>query len=62
MPLYRCRFLDRTGSVVQARVAAKDDAEAIKMARNMSSNSGAHGYELWQDERCVHTERAGTPL
>jgi hypothetical protein len=26
------------------------------MARRMSANTGADGFELWQDERCVHME------
>jgi hypothetical protein len=26
------------------------------MARRMSANSGADGFEIWQDERCVHIE------
>jgi hypothetical protein len=26
------------------------------MARRMSANTSAGGFELWQDERCVHVE------
>jgi hypothetical protein len=61
MPLYRCRFLDRMRNAVQTRVACENDAGAIEMARNMSANSGAHGFELWQDERCVHVESEPAP-
>jgi hypothetical protein len=61
MPLYRCRFLDRTHNEVQTRVASENVAEAVKMARNMSTNSGGHGFELWQDERCVHVEKEPGP-
>ena len=57
MSLYRCRFLDPTFNVFRIQgVACQNDAEAIGMARRMSANSGAHGFELWQDERCVHIE------
>ena len=57
MSLYRCRYLDRTFDVFQIQgVACEDDAEAIVMARRMSANTGAAGFELWQDERCVHVE------
>jgi hypothetical protein len=57
MSLYRCRFLDRTLNTFQNQgVACENDAEAIGMARRMSANSGADGFELWQDERCVHIE------
>ena len=57
MSLYRCRYLDRTFDVFQIQgVACENDAEAIVMARRMSANTGAVGFELWQDERCVHME------
>ena len=57
MSLYRCRFLDRSFNVFQIQgVACGNDAEAIAMARRMSANRGADGFELWQDERCVHRE------
>ena len=57
MSLYRCRYLDRTFDVLQIQgVACENDAEAIVMARRMSANTGAVGFELWQDERCVHME------
>jgi hypothetical protein len=61
MPVYRCRYLDSTGSMVLMRVAAEDDAEAIKMARNMSANSGARWYELFQDERFVRIGKEPAP-
>jgi hypothetical protein len=57
MSLYRCRFLDRTFNVFQIQgVACENEAEAIVMARRMSANTGANGFELWQDERRVHME------
>ena len=57
MSLYRCRYLDRAFDVFQIQgVACENDAEAITMARRMSANTGATGFELWQDERCVHME------
>jgi hypothetical protein len=57
MSLYRCRFLDRSFNVFQIQgVACENDAEAIAMARRMSANSRADGFELWHDERCVHRE------
>ena len=58
MPLYRCCLLDgsRHSFEVQS-VACESDAEAIVMARRMSANSRADGFELWRDERRVHTER-----
>jgi len=57
MSLYRCRYLDRTFNVFQIQgVACENDAEAIAMARRMSANASAEGFELWQDERCVHVE------
>jgi hypothetical protein len=57
MSLYRCRFLDRTLNTFQNQVlACENDAEAIGMARRMSANSGVDGFELWQDDRCVHRE------
>jgi len=57
MSLYRCRFLDRTLYAFQIQgLACEDDAEAIVMARRMSANSGADGFELWKDGRCVHIE------
>jgi hypothetical protein len=37
-------------------LACENDAEAIVMARRMSANTGAAGFELLQDERCVHME------
>jgi hypothetical protein len=61
MPLYQCRSLDRNRNEVTIRLAAKNDAEAIEMARNMSGNSSAHEFELWQDERCVHREEGSAP-
>ena len=57
MSLYRCRYLDRAFDVFQIQgVACANDAEAIVMARRMSANTGAVGFELCQDERCVHME------
>ena len=57
MSLYQCRYLDRTFNVFQIQgVACENDTEAIVMARRMSANTGADGFELWQDERCVHVE------
>ena len=57
MSLYRCRYLDRTFDVFQIQgVACENDAEAIGMARRMTANTGAAGFDLWQDERCVHRE------
>jgi hypothetical protein len=61
MSLYRCRYLDGTGSLVQVRVAADDDAEAINMARSMSTNSGARWFELFQDERFVRIGKEPAP-
>ena len=60
MSLYRCRFfrlLDHTldAFLIQG-LACENDAEAIAMARRMSANSEADGFELWKDERCVHIE------
>ena len=55
--LYRCRYLDRTFNVFQIQgIACENDTEAIVMARRMSANIGADGFELWQDERRVHVE------
>jgi len=49
--------LARTFDMFQIQgVACENDAEAIVMARRMSANTGAVGFELWQDERCVHME------
>ena len=57
MSLYRCRILDHTFNVFRTQgLACENDTEAIMMARRMSANSGADGFELWQDERCVHVE------
>ena len=57
MSLYRCRYLDRAFDVFQIQgVACENDAEAIAMARRMSANSEADGFELWKDEHCVHIE------
>ena len=57
MSLYRCRFLDSTFNVFEIQgVACENDAEAIMIARRMSANTGADRYELWQNERCVHSE------
>jgi hypothetical protein len=57
MSLYRFCFVDRTIDAFQfQRLACENDAEAIAMARRMSANSGADGFELWQDERRVHVE------
>ena len=57
MSLYRCRILDHTFKVFRIQgLACENDTEAIMMARRMSANSGADGFELWQDERCVHVE------
>ena len=57
MSLYRCRFLDSTFNVFEIQgVASENDAEAIMMARRMSANTSADGFELWQDEPCVHVE------
>ena len=57
MSLYRCRYLDRTFNVFEIQgLACENDAEAIVMARRMSGNTGAAGFELLQDERCVHME------
>jgi len=47
MSLYRCRFLDRTLYAFQIQgLACEDDAEAIVMARRMSANSGADGFDI----------------
>ena len=57
MSLYRCRYLDRTFNVFEIQgLACVNDAEAIVMARRMSANTDAAGFELLQDERCVHME------
>ena len=47
MPLYRCRYLDSISNVFQIHgVACENDAEAIAMARRMSANTSADGFEL----------------
>ena len=57
MSLYRCRYLDRTFNVFEIQgLACENDVEAIVMARLMSANTGATGFELLQDERCVYME------
>src|SRR5438105_5669560 len=62
MSLYRCRYLDRIFNVFQIQgVACENDAEAIMMARRMSANTSADGFELWQNERCVHSETLPRP-
>jgi hypothetical protein len=63
MSLYRCRFLDNTLNVFEIQgVACENDAEAIIMARRMSANTGAHAFELWHFERCVHSETMPSAL
>jgi hypothetical protein len=32
------------------------ESAAIVMIRRMSANSGVDGFELWQDDGCVHVE------
>jgi hypothetical protein len=59
--LYRCCFQDSTGNPVEMKVAAKNDDEAMEIARSTSANSRADWFELWQGERCVHME-AGPAL
>jgi hypothetical protein len=61
MSLYECRFLNHAGYANQAKVAAENDAEAIRIAQNIGANSGAHWLELWQDERSVHMEKEPGP-
>jgi hypothetical protein len=61
MLLYQCRFVDRVRNAVRTWVASDNDAEAIEIARSMSANSGADGFELWQDQRCVHIEKEPAP-
>jgi hypothetical protein len=57
MSLYRCRYLDSTFNVFQIQgVTCENDGDAIAMARRMSANTGADGFELWHDECCVHME------
>jgi hypothetical protein len=57
MSLYRCCYLDHTFNVFEIQgVASDNDAEAIVMARRMSANTGADGFQLWKEERCVHRE------
>ena len=52
MSLYRCRYLDRTFNVFEIQgLACENDAEAIVMARLMSANTGATGFELLQDHQ-----------
>jgi len=58
MPAYRCCFLDRTGNPVMTRVASENEAEAVRMARNLSAICGAREFELWLGERCLRTEKA----
>jgi hypothetical protein len=59
MSLYRCCFWDHTdNSFHMQSVACENDAEAVVMARRMSANGGADGFELWQHERRVHTEES----
>jgi hypothetical protein len=57
MALYRCCFLDSTRNAFQMQsLACGTVTEAIVMARRMSANSGAAGFELWLDGRSVHKE------
>jgi hypothetical protein len=57
MSLYRCRYVDRTLNVFEIQgLACENDVDAIVMARRMSANTSADGFELWQDERRVHME------
>ena len=62
MPLYRCHFLDSRDSVVEAKVAAENDAEAIKIARSISTITGPGWFELWQEKRSVLVEADTMPL
>ena len=62
MSLYRCRYLDSNFNMFQIQgVVCGNDAEAIAIARRMSANTNADGFELWQDERCVHSETLPRP-
>jgi hypothetical protein len=61
MPLYRCHFLDSMDSVVEAKVAAENDAEAIRIARSISTITGPGWFELWQAKRSVVVEAETMP-
>jgi hypothetical protein len=49
--------LNHAGSMVQTRLVAKDEPEATELARNVSANSGARWFELFQGDRLVCVER-----
>jgi hypothetical protein len=57
MPVYRCRFLNHAGSMVQTRLVAENEPEATETARSISAISGARWFELFQGERLVCVER-----
>ena len=58
MPRYECRFLDHGGNTREMQlIDAEDDGAAVTEAHQMHSPRVGAGFDLWQDERRVHSHR-----
>jgi len=57
MPCYRVRFLDHANRVFGTdEMECASDEDAVTRARQIHRHGIGKGYEIWEDERCVHIE------
>lgn len=60
MAQYRLHFIDHGDNIFGSEtLQAADDAHAIEHARARHRTGIGKGYEIWRDERLVHTELRG---
>ncbi len=58
MPRYRIRFFDHSGRVFGSEeMDCAQDQLAIEKARELHTHGIGAGYEIWEGERHVHTEK-----
>jgi len=58
MPHYRIRFFDHSGRVFGTEeMDCAQDQLAIDKARELHTHGIGAGYEIWEGERHVHTEK-----
>ena len=63
MMLYEARFITHGDRVFGTeRFEAQSDAHAIERSRGLFTSSIGKGFQLWQEDRLVHTELFRGPL
>jgi hypothetical protein len=63
MARYLCMFLNHADEVYGSDfMDAENDDEAIARAQSIYRNNIGKGFELWRDDRLIHSHTNGRPV